>query len=44
MEKKSIDLLDLLSKLTIENKPIDILDLLAKLAKEEAISSREESE
>lgn len=45
MEKKSIDLLELLSKLAQEKKPIDLLGLLSKLAQEEAtISSREENE
>lgn len=44
MGKKSIDLLDVLSKLVIEKKPINLLDLLSKLAKEEVSFSREENE
>ncbi len=44
MEKKSIDLLELLSKLVVEKKQIDLLKLLSKLVKEKSTSGREENE
>ncbi len=44
MEKKSIDLLELLSKLIVEKKQIDLLELLSKLVKEKSTSGREENE
>jgi hypothetical protein len=44
MEKKSIDLLELLSKLIVEKKQIDLLKLLSKLVKEKSTAGREENE
>lgn len=44
MEKKAIDLLALLNKLTTEKEFIEFLDLLSKITEEEITSSREENE
>lgn len=44
MEKESIDLLELLSKLIKERETIELLDLLEKMAAEKSTSSHEVNE